>query len=315
MRDARYNMVLSYPDGHGAIKQHYIRKGERINCAPFLWGHDPSQWTHPEQFNPDRSKLEKVKKNPHFGYGPHRCIGEKTAHRELLTIVQEVLANTRLMAKDKMPELLDAFTFRPVRDIKVHFDLEYKSLKYMSLLDIPTNEHNHDIYLSCVKNNGKELMLVPEDQREADICLAAVQECGGALYLVPEKHRTPELCLEAVKQDGLALASVPELLKTPQLCLAAVTQHGLALKYVPKSLRTPEICCKALENHPLALEHVPDILKTPGLCMEAVVKSGWALEYVPKEIITNEMCLAAVSSCGEALKYVPEEKGRQIFAK
>ena len=181
LRDARYDMVLSYPDANGTIKQHYIRKGDRINCAPYLWGHDPRQWENPEQFDPNRLQLEKVNKNPHFGYGPHRCIGEKTAHKELLTIVEEVLSNTRLLAKDKMPELLDAFTFRPMHDIKMKFDLEYKSLKYVSLIDIPKHWHTREIYLACLKNNWKGIYGIPEDQRDAEIYLAAVRKNGNAL--------------------------------------------------------------------------------------------------------------------------------------
>ncbi len=124
LREARCDMVLSYPSGEGTIKDHYIRKGERINCAPYISGHDAKQWANPEVFDCERENLKNVRKNPHFGCGPHRCIGEKTAHKELLVIVKEVISNVSLSTKEKMPELLDSFTFRPMNDIKVKVEFK-----------------------------------------------------------------------------------------------------------------------------------------------------------------------------------------------
>ena len=308
LREARYDMVLSYPNTQGTLNHHFIRKGERINCAPYLSGHDARQWIHPEQFNPDRLQLEKVKKNPHFGYGQHRCIGEKSAHRELIAIVEEVLSNTRLMTKEKMPELLDTFTFRPIHDVKVRFDVEYMSLEYASIKDVPVHLRDHNIYLTCVKKNASELRNVPEEHRDTEIYLAAIRQHGRWLFNVPDKVKTAEMCMEAVSKYGLALEAVPEAMRTSKICRTAVAQNGLALEFVPESERSEEICRIALKHNSMALQFVPTGLKTYDLCLEAVNKCGYALKYVPEEMKTDEMCMAAVSSIGLALEYVPEKK-------
>ena len=120
-REAGCDMVLTYPNSNGEAKEHYIRKGDFIACIPIISGHDPEKWDNPETFDSNRPDIWNVLKNPHFGSGAHRCIGEKLAEFEIITILKEVLSKAVLSTNDSLPDLLNAFTLRPKHDISVSF--------------------------------------------------------------------------------------------------------------------------------------------------------------------------------------------------
>lgn len=100
---------------------HYVKKGDLIACVPFLSGHDPEIWENPEQFDCERSNLDKVKSIPHFGNGKHKCIGEKAGKLELMVIIEVILTSIVFDTNEVLPPLIDSFTLRPVTDIPINF--------------------------------------------------------------------------------------------------------------------------------------------------------------------------------------------------
>lgn len=101
-------------------RQHFIRKGDLLACVPNLAGHNLPHWENPDVFDCERQNLERVTEIPHFGNGPHRCVGEKLAKQEILTLLEVILSQMVLEVKDPLPELVDAFTLRPVKDMKMY---------------------------------------------------------------------------------------------------------------------------------------------------------------------------------------------------
>lgn len=106
----------------GLPENYHMRKGELINCIPYLAGHDGSRWEEPEKFNPHRSYLDQVKNLVlPFGSGAHRCPGEKAAETEILIALAVVLSKAVLEKGEELPPLIDASVLRPERDIDIIF--------------------------------------------------------------------------------------------------------------------------------------------------------------------------------------------------
>jgi cytochrome P450 len=126
LREAGEDLILSYPDLEDSSRKklHYIRKGDRINCYGGILGRDPTVWgDDAEQFNGERPELDSVKtKVLPFGYGVHRCLGEKTAELEITTLATEILSKVKLTTQEEVEDFIDAFTLRPLNDIKVKFE-------------------------------------------------------------------------------------------------------------------------------------------------------------------------------------------------
>jgi len=79
----------------------FIPKGMSISIPVFAIHHDPSIWSEPETFRPERfSKEEEANIQPYswlpFGGGPRQCIGERFA------MVEMKIAMTKLLSKFKM---------------------------------------------------------------------------------------------------------------------------------------------------------------------------------------------------------------------
>ena len=132
LREAGQDLVLTYPDPQDATKQknHYIRKGDLINCYGYLFGHDDAIWGETtEQFDSERSDLDSIKAAIFpFGYGVHRCVGEKTAEQEIILLATEILSKVKLSTEEKVEDFIDAFTLRPLNDIKVKFTIADRDL-------------------------------------------------------------------------------------------------------------------------------------------------------------------------------------------
>lgn len=125
VREAGVDLILHYnpqdPSKNADLpQQHFIRKGDVIACVPNLAGHNLPHWNNPEVFDCERENLERVNEIPHFGSGPHRCVGEKLAKQEIHTLVEVILSKATLSIKDPLPDLLDSFTLRPKHDMKIY---------------------------------------------------------------------------------------------------------------------------------------------------------------------------------------------------
>jgi cytochrome P450 len=92
-----------------------------INCVPILAGQSPTLWPNPEKFNCERDNLEKVNEIPNFGSGPHHCVGEQFARKEFIIVISEILKHTALQTQEPLPDLINQFTLRPVKDMKMQF--------------------------------------------------------------------------------------------------------------------------------------------------------------------------------------------------
>lgn len=120
LREADMDMALIYFE-NDLKKEHYIRQGDLINTLPWLAGHDSFKFENPEIFNPNRENLEDVKKIPHFGGGPHACIGKQVAEMEILTCISEILSRVIVKTDGELPQLAGNFTMRPIKDMHVQF--------------------------------------------------------------------------------------------------------------------------------------------------------------------------------------------------
>jgi sterol 14-demethylase len=79
-----------------------VPEGEIVAISPYLTHHDPSVYEDPETFNPERfrggasTKHFEDKTYMQFGFGPHRCLGEKFANVVLKTGWLDLLSNYRI---------------------------------------------------------------------------------------------------------------------------------------------------------------------------------------------------------------------------
>lgn len=120
LREASMDMALTYFE-NDEKREHYIRKGDLINTLAWLAGRNPDEWETPEIFNSKRENLEEVKKIPHFGSGPHACIGQKIAEMEILTCITKLLTSVKVITNEELPPLAGSFTMRPINDMHVQF--------------------------------------------------------------------------------------------------------------------------------------------------------------------------------------------------
>ncbi len=120
LREADMDMSLYYFE-NDVKKEHYIRQGDLINTLPWLAGHNPFKFENPEIFNPNRENLEEVKNIPHFGVGPHTCIGKQVAEMEILTCISEILSKVVVKTDEELPQLAGKFTMRPIEDMHIQF--------------------------------------------------------------------------------------------------------------------------------------------------------------------------------------------------
>lgn len=63
-----------------------LRPGERIGCAISSANRDPSVFSTPEEFDPDRARIAHLS----FGAGPHHCIGAALARLQVRVALQEL---------------------------------------------------------------------------------------------------------------------------------------------------------------------------------------------------------------------------------
>lgn len=126
LREAGEDLILSYPHPKDETRQeqHYIHKGDLISCYNYAAGHNPKVWGETvEEFNPNRADLDKVKAEVlPLGHKVHRCLGEKTAEKEVMTLLTVILENATLSTTETIQDSLDTFTLRPLHDIKVRFE-------------------------------------------------------------------------------------------------------------------------------------------------------------------------------------------------
>lgn len=117
LRKAGVDMIVEHNE---RAEKYYIHKQDFINCVPYVAGHDASQWNHPEQFDPERKGLSKVKERiiP-FGHGAHRCVGEKAAEVEMLAALSTIVMHAKLTAIEPLPEVIDAVVVKPLHDVEV----------------------------------------------------------------------------------------------------------------------------------------------------------------------------------------------------
>jgi cytochrome P450 len=85
-----------------------IPEGEIVAISPYLTHHDPNVYNDPDKFNPDRfangaaMKHIEDKTYMQFGFGPHRCLGEKFANVVLKTGWMECLHNYKVELKSPL---------------------------------------------------------------------------------------------------------------------------------------------------------------------------------------------------------------------
>ncbi len=79
-----------------------VPEGEIVAISPYLTHHDPSVYKDPEIYDPERFrggasiKHFEDKTYMQFGFGPHRCLGEKFANVVLKTGWLDLLSNYKV---------------------------------------------------------------------------------------------------------------------------------------------------------------------------------------------------------------------------
>jgi cytochrome P450 len=104
------------------IGDYAIRKGTLIAWSPYLAGRDPSTWTDPERFDPDRyltldddQKAAADRAWMPFGRGPHMCIGFALAQMELVLMIARFAQRLDLTpTTDTIPRPVGMVVNRPV---------------------------------------------------------------------------------------------------------------------------------------------------------------------------------------------------------
>ena len=113
------------------IGEYNIRKGTLIAWSPHLSGRDPSTWTDPERFNPDRhltlnddQKAATDRAWIPFGRGPHMCLGFALAQMELVLMIARFAQRLDLTpTADVIPRPIGMVVNRPVGGAPFHISL------------------------------------------------------------------------------------------------------------------------------------------------------------------------------------------------
>jgi cytochrome P450 len=88
-----------------------IKRGELVNVSPSFTHRDPSIWTEPDVFDPERFNSERAEDRKHkhawipFGGGAHKCLGLKFAELQIKLVLFHLLKDYQLSVADdyKMP--------------------------------------------------------------------------------------------------------------------------------------------------------------------------------------------------------------------
>ena len=110
------------------IGEYVIKKGTLIAWSPHLSGRDPSTWTDPERFNPDRyvtlNEIQKAATDRAwipFGRGPHMCLGFALAQMELVLMIARFAQRLDLApTADAIPRPVGMVVNRPVGGAPFH---------------------------------------------------------------------------------------------------------------------------------------------------------------------------------------------------
>ncbi len=101
------------------IGEYMIKKGDNIVVAPYAMHRDPSYWTNPEAFDPDRFLPENIKKQHKytyfpFGGGARMCIGTNFAMMEMQILLGLIASRYSFaITDDTKLELEPLITLRP----------------------------------------------------------------------------------------------------------------------------------------------------------------------------------------------------------
>nr|KAF6354670.1 hypothetical protein mMyoMyo1_003592 [Myotis myotis] len=96
----------------------FIPKGTVVMVPTFILHLDPTYWTEPEEFRPERfSKENKDRINPYiytpFGSGPRNCIGMRFALMNMKIALVRVLQN---------------FSFKPCKETQIPVELDFQGI-------------------------------------------------------------------------------------------------------------------------------------------------------------------------------------------
>ncbi|XP_006753712.1 PREDICTED: cytochrome P450 3A12, partial [Myotis davidii] len=96
----------------------FIPKGTVVMVPSFVLHLDPTYWTEPEEFRPERfSKENKDRINPYiytpFGSGPRNCIGMRFALMNMKIALVRVLQN---------------FSFKPCKETQIPVELDFQGI-------------------------------------------------------------------------------------------------------------------------------------------------------------------------------------------
>lgn len=125
-RKVALDLVVKNSQGmpEGMPAEYTIRKGERINCIPFVAGRNPALWKDPEVFNPARPELENVlEKTVSFASGANSCPGRMAAELEIFVALYTILSMVTVEKVEDLPPLIDANVIRPEKDIPITFSM------------------------------------------------------------------------------------------------------------------------------------------------------------------------------------------------
>jgi cytochrome P450 len=92
------------------IGSHEIPKEEIVAVSPYYVHHDAANYADPDTYDPERfagsAGLKHVEDKTYiqFGYGPHRCLGEKFANIVLKTGWLEIFSNYNVDILTPIPQ-------------------------------------------------------------------------------------------------------------------------------------------------------------------------------------------------------------------
>lgn len=105
------------------IEDLLIPAGAIVVVSPYLMHRDPTVWTEPEAFRPERFRdgvpaRARLSYMP-FGIGPRHCVGHGLAKAELAEIVSRIVASCRLSGGVADPRPNALLTLRPPPDLEL----------------------------------------------------------------------------------------------------------------------------------------------------------------------------------------------------